>query len=640
MLQYKKNSVDFLGTPGRLETESFFVNFSHQRVDNNPMTIVNPNLPANLFIHNSTSPVHTPEERQLDLRLEQVIRATVVEGGLDRALLEMNHQQFRAQTEHELQVGQQLTLQVLQTHPRMQFKVLNDPLNDRLSQLLPLLTRAYDWGHLVNQLRQTPSQNVLSQAAYQVLSQLQKMLDPTEGRSDMLKENISRIVAQLQQLSVPVEGVQERSGSQQQEAVHLPMQYSLPAPAAELSRTIMLLVKNLQEQLALLPKQAGQPLTKNWYQETRDLLAPLRQGHGLPQAPESQYQILLSVLSRIQQHPRVSPQLAQEVERILLQIQRQVSGDDPPQTKISVNSESANARAPQAFFNQVPGFPQATARSTETHSTKGADVLARISAEITQLLSLLPQGQVPKQGLSPELLGHFEGLLVRLQQLSQTAGAVPLLPAGFEVIVSQLHQLVSQQTGSPEGGQLGVLSQLFGFYLETELLRGKQKDALTSLKSSLLRMQKELGNEVEEPLRRIELFQLCKAKLAEDQIQFLPLPFNELEEGYLLAEKQHGEDDNERDGEPPMRLSLSLRLSALGNIRVDMFYEKRGLHLRLAGENQEKMHYLQNSVEELKKSIEAIRLHGISFSADAKLPARQLQERLMPDSFNMLDERI
>ena len=71
-----------------------------------------------------------------------------------------------------------------------------------------------------------------------------------------------------------------------------------------------------------------------------------------------------------------------------------------------------------------------------------------------------------------------------------------------------------------------------------------------------------------------------------------------------------------------------------------MLYEKQGLHLRLACEDQGKMHYLQGCVDELKESLETIELQGVSFSTDAQLPARQLQERLLPGSFNMLDERL
>jgi hypothetical protein len=278
------------------------------------------------------------------------------------------------------------------------------------------------------------------------------------------------------------------------------------------------------------------------------------------------------------------------------------------------------------------------AGSAQTVSAKEADSLVQLSAAIKTLLNQVQHEQ--QQGLSPELSGRLEGLLSRLQQLPQVTGITQTLLPEFELIASRLSQLVAREPSLPQGGQLGFLSQLFGFYLETELLHGKRKDALASLKLSLLSLQKELGEEVKEPLRRLELFQFCKAKLAEDQIQFLPLPFTELEEGYLLAENRHGQDGGASAGEPSVQMSLSIRLSALGNIRIDMFYEKQGLYLRLAGENQEKMCYLQKCADELKEALKVIELYAVSFSADAQFPAQQLRERLLPDSSNILDARV
>jgi hypothetical protein len=71
-----------------------------------------------------------------------------------------------------------------------------------------------------------------------------------------------------------------------------------------------------------------------------------------------------------------------------------------------------------------------------------------------------------------------------------------------------------------------------------------------------------------------------------------------------------------------------------------MLYEQGKLHLRLAGEDRGKMDYLQDCSDELRESVQAVELQGISFSADARSPARQLQQRLLPDSSNMLDARI
>ena len=271
---------------------------------------------------------------------------------------------------------------------------------------------------------------------------------------------------------------------------------------------------------------------------------------------------------------------------------------------------------------------------------RGADAPQHLLSDTRQLLNTAQQLLGQKGGLPPELLGRLEGLLARLQLPASMVGENQLTAPALEAVVAQLSQLVSAPMTPANGEPLGFLSQLFGFYLEAELLQDKKAAALASLKASLLSLQKEQGgDEVREPLRRIELFQLCKARFAEEQILFLPLPFNELEEGYLLAERQAPEQDDD-DAGTALQMSLSLRLSALGNVRIDMFYDHHGLQLRVACENQEKKLFLQDCADELVASLQAVEVRGISFSADAKLPARQLQQRLLPESFNMLDTRI
>ncbi len=242
-----------------------------------------------------------------------------------------------------------------------------------------------------------------------------------------------------------------------------------------------------------------------------------------------------------------------------------------------------------------------------------------------------------KSTLPPETLGRLEGLLSRLQQLTQDKQAVPAILANLETALGRLTRFTDHPAGLPRAEHLGVLSQLFGLYLEAELLRGKEHRTLANLKLSLLQLQEDAGKDVAEPLRRLELFQLCKARLAEEQIQFLPLPFPELEEGYLLAGQQKAKPAGAQ--EEPLHLSLSLRLSALGNVRVDMVYSQRGLDLHIAGENREKMDYLEEARDEFAQAIATIAVRNISFAADAQLPAKQLQERLLPQLAGILDAR-
>jgi len=644
------------------------------------MKTVNSHLPANLFVATPPISINSIEGGKFDLNPGQMLRAIVVSRELNQVVLEIDHQLYLAKGERELQVGQKIELQVVQTKPSLEFKILTTLLNDRLSQSLPLLTRPFDWGQFVSRLQKPLSLGQETVASMDVFSPLQQLLGSALESDVQLNEQIAKIVNQLQQL-VASGGATLDKGSQ------LPVQnlsqlgiQNIPQRAPfELSQTVMRLIKNLQNQLSLLPEESGALLPKNWYAETRKLLTPLQQSPQLPLPICSQRQLLVTILSQIQQHPKVSAQLSGELQRILVQIDKQVVQNF---SMTGLNTENVSIRdsaahlpdlsteikqlLPQAqqelgqkqgpsleLLGRLEGLLTRLPQLPHTSSTFSPDFEVMVnqleqlseqpqkslqggglSTEIKQLLVQVQQSQENRQGIAPELLGRLEGLLSRLQQLPETSSV--LLP-GFEMMVSQLEQLVAQRPNPPQGGPLGLLSQLFGFHLESELLQGKKKDALHSLKLSLLNLQKDLEEEVKEPLRRIELFQLCKAKLAEEQVTFLPLPFKELEEGYLLAEKQSCDNVGE---DSSLQLSLSLRLSALGNLRVDMLYEQQGLHLRLACEDQGKMHYMQSCTDELKQSLEAITLQGVSFSADARLPARQLQERLLPDSFNVLDERL
>ncbi|MBN1958831.1 MAG: hypothetical protein JXQ81_06160 [Desulfuromonadales bacterium] len=600
------------------------------------MTIINPNLPANLFVQPSSQPLSTSDLRQLDLRLEQVVRATVVESGIDKTLLEMNHQQYRAETERELQVGQNLRLQVLRVHPKLEFRVLNDPLKDRLAMLLPLLTRSYDWGQLLEQFRQSPAGNKQSAALEQVFNQLRQVLGSDRGVYSATDANISRIVAQLAQLDPAFENFSR------QQLAYLPTNNPYErAISQEAVRGVLSLIpqltQKLQVQLAVLSAELPVVNLGDWLADTRALLTSLQGGNAVPvDGFSASGRALLNVLAGLRDHSAVPPQFAAEVERLLKQLEQQTVKESTPAHRSMV----ANAERNVSDRLLSKGTEQVFETHRAGHGQGGNPQESQtiLGHEISSLLKNVQHLRDRGAGLPAPLLGRLEGLVIRLQALNQGPGNSPVAFPGLEMLLNQMTDLVNQPQQNPSGGHLGVLAQLFGLYLETELLQGKTKEALASLKLALLTLKHELGEEASEPLRRLELFQLCKARLAEDHVQFLPLPFHELEEGYLLAEKQKGVQPDGQGGN--LKLSLALRLSALGNMRVDMVYGKHGLQLCVAGENQEKKNYLQNAQKELEGAITMLELRGISFAADAQPPAKQLQQRLLPQARSMLDARV
>ncbi|NTV15303.1 MAG: flagellar hook-length control protein FliK [Desulfobulbaceae bacterium] len=73
------------------------------------------------------------------LRIDQVVRATVSEGGEERVWLNIGRQRVLAETEIPLRTGIGLTLLVSKISPRLEFQVLHDPLGSLLRQNLHLL---------------------------------------------------------------------------------------------------------------------------------------------------------------------------------------------------------------------------------------------------------------------------------------------------------------------------------------------------------------------------------------------------------------------------------------------------------------------------------------------------------------------
>lgn len=111
----------------------------------NPLAAIVPMSPASAW--------QPPREgREHDLRLEQIVRASVAEGGQERVLLEMGQRRFWAETATPLKTGQTLSLQVVATAPRLELKVVADPLSDRLGRLLHLLGGKMEMAGVLKQL--------------------------------------------------------------------------------------------------------------------------------------------------------------------------------------------------------------------------------------------------------------------------------------------------------------------------------------------------------------------------------------------------------------------------------------------------------------------------------------------------------
>jgi hypothetical protein len=81
------------------------------------------------------------ESRSLKLEPYQIVQATVAEGGLEKVVLNLKHHRLEAETKTPLKSGQNLTLQVLETQPQIQFRIIESSELNHIFRLLHSLNQ-------------------------------------------------------------------------------------------------------------------------------------------------------------------------------------------------------------------------------------------------------------------------------------------------------------------------------------------------------------------------------------------------------------------------------------------------------------------------------------------------------------------
>jgi hypothetical protein len=97
------------------------------------------------------------ESQPLKLEPYQIVRATVAEGGTEKVILDLKHQQIAAQTKVPLRSGQNLSLEVLATQPQIHFKIIEKNDLNYLSKLLHSLGRNIKLLPLIEQIIAGPA---------------------------------------------------------------------------------------------------------------------------------------------------------------------------------------------------------------------------------------------------------------------------------------------------------------------------------------------------------------------------------------------------------------------------------------------------------------------------------------------------
>lgn len=248
-------------------------------------------------------------------------------------------------------------------------------------------------------------------------------------------------------------------------------------------------------------------------------------------------------------------------------------------------------------------------------------------------------------GRSLTLVGNTIDISTLFSSLTQPASLLESLSLNSKQALENFFSL--QQNTLTEDGGGAVLKQLIdklGLSLENFLARGDSGKASTTLKAALLEVlnsfkgNSQISDSAGRTLATLEFFQLAQLHADSSQQLIFPLPLSFIEQGFLLIERR--QDDEGGGGEyddQPYRFSLHLKMSDIGNLRIDFFHSPEGLFIRFHADSQEKATFIAESSEELRQAISETPILGISFAADAEDPATELIRHIVPEGRPVLD---
>jgi len=298
--------------------------------------------------------------------------------------------------------------------------------------------------------------------------------------------------------------------------------------------------------------------------------------------------------------------------------------------------------------------------------------------QLFQLLSLIQQTAQDSKS-SVDLSRQLAQLLLQPQQLTTTApgpqgNELSTLKSSFSELffllkgpeaVQQLFAdktlpgslLTELQTGLPgkattgtsqtvakEGIGLQNLVKSLGLHLENRLAAGDLQGAKNNVKAALLELiqnltgQSRLGESAQRTLNTIEFYQLMQLQLERQDALVLPLPSPLIDQGFLVIENyKKGQDEKPEGREPPGSFSLYLKLSPLGNMRIDFLSNNDGIYLRFHSESKEISSFLSEFRQEISSAITTAPVQSVSFSEGSEDPVTGILQKKGADDHPFFD---
>ena len=198
--------------------------------------------------------------------------------------------------------------------------------------------------------------------------------------------------------------------------------------------------------------------------------------------------------------------------------------------------------------------------------------------------------------------------------------------------------------GSKGGELLQQLVERLGLKLEGLLAAGNTEEAVQTVKFALLELvqnsaeQGRLAEGGRQALNTIEFFQLAQLQAIRQDALVVPLPLPFLEQGYLLIENDREQTGGEGTArETARRFSLLLKLTPLGNLRIDFLATGDGVYIRFNCASKEAADYLATLKSDLDSAIASTAVHGVSFSESGEDPLGALLRKIRAGADSLVD---
>lgn len=503
----------------------------------------------------------------------QFIKALVVEEGLSsQFMLEVGGRRLQVESKLPLRTGQVLDLQVVSTGAKVELQVVPQSIIQIFGRSFAANANSLDLSSFFTTLRQVGNEplqnlNITSIKALGEFSLLQQQSTQTASGQAATTGSTSTLSTAIAAPSTAT-----------------PMSTTTGTSAVNTApdfghKILSQIIDQLSVQLTA-GREAGKevnvlPTLKTAFQ---DISLLFQEKADLPQA----------ALARLESLPPAKQQIFQFITQLQQDGKVTKAGRDNFLNRVS----QAFAIPPGSVVN--PGNTNATLNVVKTGLS---DLLFLLKGPET-ILQLFPTNSLQSGLLSPAQVETFAGLR------NFTAGA-----------------------GNIEGEQLQQMVAKLGLGFEKMLSVGNKDGAAQTVKAGLMDLvqnfmgQTKIAESGAQSLNTIEFLQLTQLQMERQDTLVLPLPVPFLDQGYLVIEdykKQLADSDDEKQS--LTHFSLYLKLSPLGNLKVDFLYSGDGVYIRFNSESKEISEFIEEYKADLDSAISNTLVHGVSFSEGGEDP--------------------